>query len=310
MRIAIVGTGLAGLSLGYFLAKIPGIYITFFDSKESGLGGASFLPAGLLHPFPGKEARLSHEGEEALEASIALLDELKSVSACTGVFRPAITEEQRFHFSKNALPGLSEWHSDGPFGPGLWIPKGRVVYMSRYLDALLQGTDAEVVRRKICSEEELASFDRIVWTTGSETFDLPECRHLPLSRTKGHVLLCRTDRPVATPLSSYGHIAPTSDPALCVVGSTYERKFFSSAPDPEKALPLLGQVARFYPLARDFTPVSIITGIRIARSNSHLPLIEKISNKSIVFTGLGSRGLLYHALFAKKVIGSLVQKGS
>ena len=46
--------------------------------------------------------------------------------------------------------------------------------------------------------------------------------------------------------------------------------------------------------------ISAKSGVRVTTPDK-LSLIKKITPKTWVFTGLGSRGLLYHALFAEKL---------
>ena len=103
-------------------------------------------------------------------------------------------------------------------------------------------------------------------------------------------------------LLSNAHITPTEDPELCLIGSTYEH---TEKPDPKKALELLQKAALFYPPAKDFKIVEIRSGVRLSPRVGYKPIVEKINPKTWVFTGLGSRGLIYHALFAKMIAISL-----
>jgi hypothetical protein len=61
-------------------------------------------------------------------------------------------------------------------------------------------------------------------------------------------------------------------------------------------------VALFYPPARDFKIEEIRWGTRISPKVGYQPIIEKIGPKTWVFTGLGSRGLLYHSMLAKSLV--------
>lgn len=291
MKIAVVGAGVAGLGFLWHFLQFPGAEATLFDPKGIG-GGASGVSTGLLHPFPGKKALRSWRSEEGMKASLALLDVAEKalgrpVAERTGIFRPAVTEQQKQDFQ------LQEGWKDG----GLWIPEGTAVYSRLYLEGLWKAcSQAKLEKTPVESLQQLSSFDAIVLTTGAETLNFfPD---LPLKATKGQSLLCRWPEKLPFSLVSDGHITPTEDPTLCQIGSTYERHFTSLEPD-SKALQLLEKAAKFHPPARHFEVVEIRAGVRIARPQGYLPLCAKIAPKAWVFTGLGSRGLLYHAWIGK-----------
>ena len=119
----------------------------------------------------------------------------------------------------------------------------------------------------------------------------------PLEVTIGQALLCRWPKKLPFALASQGHITPTEDPSLCMIGSTYER----GEPSSQAIEELRKKIERFYPPAMDFEVIEVRLGKRISRPKGYRPVVEQMDRKTWVFTGLGSRGLLYHALFGKKV---------
>jgi len=279
MQVAVIGAGYAGLAVTWHLLQ-KGVDVTVFDA---GLG-ASHISTGLLHKAPSRHATPVIDAEEGMQATTELL-ELASferpVFVRNGILRIATNEEQRRDFG----------------GETLFIPEGITVFSKMYLDGL----------KKICKKahfknhwvknlQELADFDRIILTTGADTLKLA---NVPIQPTIGQCLICRWQKPLTMSLLSYGHITPTEDPAFCQVGSTYEH---TKDPDPKKAIELLEKVAIFYPPAKDFEIVEIRSGVRVARKGSYIPLIQQIDEKTWVFTGLGSRGLIYHALYAKRLV--------
>ena len=295
-RLAVVGSGFAGLSVVWHALQ-KGYEVTLFD--PAGIGaGASGVSTGLLHPFPGKTASLSWKARDGMEATRALLLVAKSALSCpvasyTGIFRPAITESQKQSFRQNkealwkevSLPGM-------PPTEGLWIEEGITVFSRLYLKGLWLASEkmgAVFIQEKF-SQPHL--FDRIVFAMGSETTTLEECKHLPVRTAIGQSLVCEWDHPLPFSLASQGYITLTEDPSLCQVGSTYEHTL---EPDPKKALALIHQVSYFYPPALHFKIKEIRSGKRVAPKEGHQPIIAQISPKAWVFTGLGSRGLLYHA---------------
>ena len=106
LNCAIIGAGFSGLALCYYLLE-KGQKVTVFDGK--GIGGeASGIASGLVHPYPGKEARLSWKGQEAMQASKDLFaivgQSTKSFNMLKkGVIRLAITEEQKETFFQRFL---------------------------------------------------------------------------------------------------------------------------------------------------------------------------------------------------------------
>ena len=67
LNCAVIGAGFSGLALCYYLLD-KGQKVTVFDGKGVG-GEASGIASGLMHPYPGHEARLSWKGQEAMESS-------------------------------------------------------------------------------------------------------------------------------------------------------------------------------------------------------------------------------------------------
>lgn len=282
MKIAIVGAGLAGLaSAWHFLQK--GFDVTVFDGGE----GASHVSTGLLHSCPGKKAKPTWAADEGMRAAIELL-EVAGLDTFlrNGILRFACNEDQRREFGRDPL----------------WIPEGITVFSRRYLAGLKNAcSKARLIQHRVRDMNELKEFDRIVLTIGAETL---AWANLPLKKTIGQCLVCRCKEPISISLLSQGHITPTEEADICLVGSTYEH---TEKPDPKKALGLIEQVAQFYPKAREFNVLEILSGVRIAPKVGYRPLLEKKDPKTWIFTGLGSRGLIYHSLFGKMLVDSFLE---
>lgn len=316
-KIAIIGGGLAGLSTCFHLLQYPEMEITLFDPSIE--MAASTVSTGLLHPFPGRHARCALMGKEGMLETFNLLEiaekEMeRSVADRSGILRLAITPDLQSHFQKRAtldkdaiwldVEDVLQKVPQAIPVPGIWIPKGASVYSKLYLEGLKKACKKKGANFKadhIASLKELSSYDTIVIAAGFESLDFPECSHLPLEPVKGQVLVCRWQERLPFALVSMGHISPTQDPQICQIGSTYEHYFASRAPDPEIKDLLLKKAAAFYPLALDFEVVDIKAGVRLGAKFNPRPIVEKINPKTWVFTGLGSKGLLYHALFGKKL---------
>lgn len=281
MKAAVVGAGYAGLAVAWNLLK-KNVDVTVFDGGE----GASHVSTGLLHPAPGKQAKPSWRAEEGMKEAIELLEiasQEKPVFQQNGIIRIAVTEEQKKDLGADSL----------------FIPEGITVYSRLYLEGLKKACiKAQFVKHWISDLRELDPFDAIILTTGAQTLKLVD---LPLKCTLGQSLICRWSEPLQSSLLSHGHITPTENPELCQVGSTYEH---TPEPDPKKALELLDKAALFYPPAKDFEIVEIRCGVRISPKIGYRPIAQQVAPKTWVLTGLGSRGLLYHAMLAKSLVTS------
>jgi glycine/D-amino acid oxidase-like deaminating enzyme len=185
-------------------------------------------------------------------------------------------------------------------GKECFIPEGMTVFSRKYLLGLKKACKkAKFISHFVKDLEELASFDKIVLTVGPQILSFFD---LPLNKTIGQCLICECPEPIPISLLGRGHITPTEEPNICLVGSTYEH---TSHPDPKKALVLLDQVSQFYPLAKSFKIREICSATRISPKVGYKPLLQQMDPKVWVFTGLGSRGLIYHALFAKDLCSQL-----
>ena len=313
MRIAILGAGLAGLATAWHLLQQGG-EVTLFDHK--GIAGeASGIATGLAHPFPGKKALRSWQTAEGMRETEALVRVAETalgrpVMAPQGIFRPAISPQQKSDFALRAEEDVeAEWKEIAWPHPlsGLWIPNGMTLYPRLYCGGLWRACEqrgATLIRESIVQIDALTGFPHIVIATGSSTLCFPACQSLPLKTNWGQTLLCRWPEPLPFSLVSQGHITPTEHPDLCLVGSTYEHTPF---PDPNIAKGLLQQVARFYPPAASFEIVEIRAGKRCAPRTGYRPLCTAVAKNLWVFTGLGSRGLLYHAWLGK-MLATLISR--
>jgi glycine/D-amino acid oxidase-like deaminating enzyme len=306
MKVAIVGVGLAGLAVAWYLQECA--EVTLFGMFD---GSASIVSTGLLHPFPGKMALPAWRAEEGMRASFELIDIAanylgRPLANRNGIFRFALQPQQKKQFCKRP-----EWKEAAPIAaaahlPGLWISQGATVYSRNYLQGLFQaclsnGTRFEEIRIK--SLTDLNHFDRIVLAAGFETLQFID---LPLEPVKGQTLLCRSHTPLPCGLIGNGHVTPTEDPHICQVGSTYEHNFIDPFPHEGVIPELLARAALFYPPAQAFEVLEVRSGIRLGNKGSSRPIVMQIDARTWVFTGLGSRGLLYHALLGKETATSLL----
>lgn len=308
-KIAIIGAGLAGLASALH-ACMQGYDVTIFD--KFGVGkGASGVSTGLLHPFPGKTGAISWNAWEGMQATNSFLEISanaigQNVASFTGIFRPAVTQQQRLDYQANQNDQsiwLTKELMNGFSVPGLWIPQGITVFSELYLQGLYQACVNKGAEFRLESFNPNLKFDVVVYAIGAGISEESFAKNLSLRSAIGQSLKCHWEEPLSFSLASKGYITLTQNPAICQIGSTYEH---TAMPDPQKALALLDLVSAFYPKAKDFKVIEIGQGKRISPKSGHRPVLEKVAENTFVFTGLGSRGMLYHA-FCGKMLMDLVK---
>lgn len=323
MKIAILGAGFAGLAIAWNLAQKHSV--TLFDPH---IGQASSVAAGLLHTYVGLHAKYNLYGLEGYEEALKLLKIASKtlnqpVYVSSGLLRPAISDSQKLDFQicadkhadvewltseqvQKSVPGICNY-------PGILIKSAITVYPDLYLRGLssaciLNGMHIE--KEAITALRELDDFDTIIIAAGAQTLSFPGCESFRLSLIKGQIVELAWPAnlpPLPLPLSSQAYIVMNRDHKSCIIGSTYERGFTSDGPDLSIALDeILPKAASIIPDLASAKVLGARAGVRVSAPD-HMPLIKQISSKIWIFTGLGSKGLLYHALYAKR-LADLIHK--
>lgn len=297
MKIAVLGGGLGGLGAAWHLAK-QGCTIDLFDPIGIG-GGASGIATGLIHPYAGEQGRRSLFATEGLAATEELIKAVGSdVVIQRGIIRFIQESAQAEMFTSHAqVYGDVKPHSASSY----FVESGLTMDCSSYLQKIWE----EIVRHggQFFQRElkEWIGYDQIILSTGAAVKEfLPS---LPISVIKGQVLKCRMPAGVSLPTNSLigkGYLALSKDPQICYVGSTYERGDQSDRVDPEKAKrELFPKIAQFFPDVECLEVIDCKAAFRVVRIGHYFPLVKKVEEKVWVITGLGSRGLLYHAYLGK-----------
>lgn len=325
MKIAIIGAGYTGLACAWHLLHSPfrpkKLQLTVYD--ESGIaGGASGIAAGLLHPYVGQHARLNWKGMEGMAATRQLIQEASvalgaPTASLTGLLRVALTEEQEKNFKLTAqtYADVEWWETEkcqekipGFFGirGGIFIREGITVDSKNYLNGLWKSCllqQAELSKMPVKKLSLLHGYDRIIVAAGAGLPEIEELKEFPLTLLKGQLLELEWPEsmpPLPFPTNSQAYIVMGAGGKSCVVGATYERYFESKKPDIEIAREEIFQKLSFLPQLREAKILDCRAHIRVSTAG-HLPMMRKIASHVWVLTGMGSKGLLYHALFAEEL---------
>lgn len=326
LSIAVVGAGYAGLAVAWYLAQ-RGARVSLYDSVPIG-ENTSGIAAGLLHTYTGPNANLAWQGHETLACSQELLTLAsqyaeKPVFQQTGILRLALNDKQRLAFQQR-----SQEHDDitwleadetAHLAPGskslggIMIRNGITVDGASYLHALWKACESQGMRwnkHNVNSLDELDAYDGVIVAAGMGCKAFRELSHLPLTPVKGQLLELRWPKgqpPLPCPINSHIYCVMANDNTSCYVGATFERGFHNAAPDLKSAKNyLMPKVAEVLPFLADAEVIGIRAGVR-ACTPDHMPIANLITGNLWTITGLGSKGLLYHAYISRAVSKALLR---
>lgn len=328
MKVAVIGAGFCGLAVLWHLLNADNKYeVTLFDENGIG-GGASGIAAGLLHPYVGASAKLNWKGKQGFEAARRLLTVSSEALGRSvfdenqGILRLALTEKQMHEFQKSPaledphVSWLEPWQSQSlakgcTNASALWIRNGLSIFPDLYLQGLWKACvnkGARFEKRHISSLIELKEYSTIISTTGALTKHIVELEPLPIKVVKGQIL--ELEWPACTPalpcsLISQAYIVMKPNSKSCIIGSTYEKNFSDAHPNLSVAKnEILPKALAMLPALQKAKIMNCYAGLR-AVTPDHLPLLKQIGSKEWVLTGMGSKGLLYHALMAQELVNRI-----
>jgi glycine/D-amino acid oxidase-like deaminating enzyme len=300
-----------------------------FDPNPIGIG-SSGLSSGLLHAFAGKHAHKSWEADKSIEETHRLFTVASSainkpLILAKGIMRPALSKEQieSFQICAKTHQETQWWDKEAceskikglnlpDQGGGLFIPNGLTIDSNTYLQGLWQACallGTQFHRLAMIRKSDLSSYDRILIAMGPYSKNFPPLKDLPIEAVKGQMLEIKWPTHVPPPpysLVSKKYLVMNADHTSCLVGSTYEHAFDSPQADLEKAKQdILPAIFSFFPALQEAPILGCRAAFR-ASTRSHLPLMGRLSDNTYFFTGLGSKGLLYHAWLGKQMARTML----
>ena len=290
MKIAIVGKGLAGLGAAFYLSQKHHSITIYYDEE-----GASAAASGLMHGFVGESGLKSPNADLCFEEVVRLWENLGGeFFEKTSFIKECLTDEVKQNLLKyEEVEPISDTR--------VKITKACKVDVAHYLQKLesfLKRNGVQFIPKKIETISELEEYDRIIVCAGYGIKALlPEVK---LKYLKGQALIFPNLKKHDTPLIAKGYLVPFKDKVI--IGSTYELYFSSSLPDIYTAYNLMGpSITSFYKPYETITPIKAVSGIRVAHPHFATPQILLKKNKIAFITGMGSRGILYHAHLGKSI---------
>lgn len=334
--ICILGAGLAGLSLADAFAEHN--LSTIVIDKNSIASGASGTPGGLVNPATGRRAKKSWKAEQCYEAVSANLEKIQQHSNVrfffkNGLLRPALLQKMarkmKKQYDKTTWPdGWCQWKNEAEIKEihpgincvkgGLWLPIGLTVDVEKYMKAyagFLKKRGVSILfnqePRKIHQttnwqmelENDTVCADHLIFAIGHGVVESSYWDWLPVNLIKGQVAkfkLPENSLSFSHSISSLGYIARLDENDTFVQGSTYEHDFEHLNPDAGGLEYLRKRMHRTLPqLEKQVTVAGQWAGVRTSTPNYKPILGRHPKYKNLhVFTGLGSKGLLYGKFLA------------
>lgn len=321
MRVIVVGGGVAGASVAYFVAR-GGAQVTVVDA---GVHAASHVPSALLNPVRGQSGQVDGRAPQGLALTWALVRELEAAGwpiphGQEGVLRPVPDERTRAKFARNLPPALPHrWLTPGEvpvlLSPGwphaLLIAEGGWLDGAAFCAALLGASGAEVVPGRVTAWDARSVTleggfrlhgDAVVWCGGALGSGWAGEEGAQRAGT-----LLTLDRPVtALPVSFGAYLAPGAG-GRGVLGATFE------APTRTWQEPTLPAGSLRWLLNRG-DALADLRGVRVTGRWSGTRLSGLVAGRQLDgvwrLSGLGSKGFLLGPLLARHVAGDVLRIGA
>lgn len=344
----ILGAGLGGLSLADSLGNHD--FSTIVVDKSTAGAGASGTPGGLVNPATGRRAKKSWKAEQCYETVLENLQKVQEETEGTfyrnnGLLRPALLEKMarkmKEQYQKTSWPsGWCQWKEEEEIKEihpgincvdgGLWLPIGLTVDIGSYVSSYQQylqnngtrfflNSSADNIYKEnkwlIELKEHTVRATHLVYAIGQSTTDSKYWSWLPINLIKGQVAKFRTQSGTISfdhSISSLGYMARTGEADTFVQGSTYEHDFKDIQPDTEGKNYLRKRMRRTLPqLEEEVRVIDQWAGVRTSTPNYKPILGEHPVNENLhLFTGLGSKGLLYSKFLANHYTDYLVNSST
>lgn len=324
----IVGQGIAGSVLAHkLLAKNKSIRI--IDNKHK--SSSSLIAGGVTHPMSFKRIILSWKADKLIPIAKAFYKGFEDSNntkvfyelPMTRVFS-SIEEQNNWHGRMADSPmkeviedseiDLSSYPVKAPFGTGKVNLAGRLdlaeflsASFSSFKEKEIISTEQFEYDQLIVGEDEIKykniEAKKIVFCEGYQFTKNPYFDYIPLSPTKGEILIIKTKELPQTILSQGCFVMPIGEDKY-VLGATYDRENINqekTTSGKEELIDKLKNIGHF-----DFEIVEQKAGVR-PTTHDRRPIVGSHPkyNNVVIFNGLGSKGVMLAPNFASELIEHL-----
>jgi glycine oxidase len=327
--VIVVGQGLAGTTLAWTLTE-AGQRVLVVDAEPAVT--SSKIAAGLITPITGKRLALSWQGDMFLPVAQAFY---RAIEARTGrrffhdrsTVRLFQSAEETSHWAQRCdqpafqahlvdpqpVPAIDPGVAEAPFG-GFEMASAQLD-VAGYLDASRAVLEYAPMQLDWARDVMLTAGGvevqgikarRLVSCEGFAATRNPYFSWVPFNPAKGDILTIRVDRPLPRVCLQCGiWVAPTGDPRVFAVGSTYGWGATDEVPTTAARAEIEGKLLAFFRV-----PYEVIghrAAVRpIIRQSKALVGLHPLHEQLGYFNGLGSKGASIAPWFARLFAAHLV----
>jgi glycine oxidase len=311
MRCLIVGRGLAGSWLAWYLRK-RGVEVDIADDRQT---SASHVSAGLINPVTGTRPKASWNASTILPFSRAAYEEVRSELGVDLWFdrpirRVFLTEIDRQYWDQSVQRGLDlSWSAlSGENVDDVALPFGGVEYEGATIDvkAFLQAVDG--VTRTVhyaVSVDTVLDYDVVFWCQGWQAARDPRWSWLPFQPVKGEIIDVRiTGKPLTAVYVRGVWVIPLhveGGSQIVRVGATHDWDALNDEVTVEGRDALVQKVEAL--LGRRVEVIDQRAAVRPAASSKR-PYLGRHpqDGRQVILNGLGSKGSLWAPWAAAELV--------
>lgn len=329
-RILLIGSGLAGLTLAYFLTK-KGATVSVVSSNKK--PSSSAIAAGLFNPIVFKRYTQSWMADVILPFALSFYSEIEKLSGCQLVQQPSFYKivandlerneikkaQRREHYAKWCEEKISDFTLNGINANSfLKIKKAGWVDIPAYLKNITSILEEKIMfaNQLLCYNElnitdteviyKNNSFSKVVFCEGAATLSNPFFNNLPFNLCKGEIIIIHSPGLKLKSILNKGIFIIPLGNDYYRVGATYIWNDLWESPTEQGIAELEEKLTGIINVPYVITEK--IAGIRPTVKDRRPLLGSHPKYKNLfIFNGLGTKGVLLAPYWANELAENIIK---